>query len=74
MKCKKNIINIIRIGVILVFLLNIFISSIFSQIDTSFTDIQKDILRTEDLVFSIDSSRLKMISAGVFQRIWMNYP
>jgi outer membrane receptor for ferrienterochelin and colicin len=64
MKCKQNIIISIRKGVILTCLLSIFISNIFSQIDTTFTGIQNDILSTEDLVFSIDSSRLKMISAG----------
>jgi len=63
MKLNKNII-IARKGIILVLILSCFIQNISSQTDTTSTDIQKNILQADDLVFSIDTSRLKIISAG----------
>lgn len=54
----------LRTGTILIILSCITIKCIFAQVDTSFMGIEKDILQAEDLIFSIDSSRLKVISAG----------
>jgi outer membrane receptor for ferrienterochelin and colicin len=53
-----------RTGVILFILSCIFIQHVFSQTDTSYSGIDKNVLQAEDLIFSIDSSRLKIISAG----------
>lgn len=56
--------NMFRTGTILFILSFIYIQCIFPQIDTSYSGIDKNILQAGDLIFSIDSSRLKVISAG----------
>ncbi|KPK87793.1 MAG: hypothetical protein AMS27_01295 [Bacteroides sp. SM23_62_1] len=56
--------EMLRAGTILSILLYIFQQCSFSQVDSSYSAIDKDILQAEDLIFSIDSSRLKVISAG----------
>ena len=54
----------IRSGIILCLLSWIFYLSVFPQADSAFTEIQQDKLQAEDLVFSPDTSRLNVISAG----------
>ncbi len=42
----------------------IFTASVYPQTDTAETSLQIDLLQAEDLVFSVDSSKLNVISAG----------
>jgi hypothetical protein len=54
----------IRTSVILFIISWVIIQNVVPQTDTTISEIQKDILQAEDLIFPIDSERLKIISAG----------
>ena len=54
----------VRAGFILIPLSWIFTICVYSQSDTAQAEIQIDVLQAEDLVFTTDSGRLNVISAG----------
>jgi outer membrane cobalamin receptor len=54
----------IRTSVILFIISWVIVQNVIPQTDTTISEIQKDILQAEDLIFPIDSERLKIISAG----------
>ena len=54
----------IRAGFILIPVAWIFTICVYSQSDTAQAEIQIDVLQAEDLVFTTDSGRLNVISAG----------
>ncbi len=53
-----------RTGIILFILSWIIVQYAIPQTDTTFNDVQKDVLQADDLIFPVDSERLKIISAG----------
>ena len=54
----------IRTSVILFIISWVIVQNVIPQTDTTISEIKKDILQAEDLIFPIDSERLKIISAG----------